>query len=54
MKSQSTPATAHRMPIARIQSCVYRHACFRDPVTHNPASGTTANMAMMYGSALRN
>ena len=48
MKSQSTPATAHRMPIASSQSCVYRHACFHDPVTHNPASGTIANWLGMH------
>lgn len=54
MKSQSTAATAHKMQIARNQSLVYRHACFHDPVTHNPASGTIASMARMYGNALRN
>lgn len=29
-------------PMMRSQALVYRHACRHEPVTQNPASGTTA------------
>lgn len=44
MIKNSTPATAAISAMTRSQSRVYRHACFQDPVTHSPASGTTASI----------
>ena len=36
----STPPTATRIAMTRSHILLYSHACFGEPLTRNPASGT--------------
>lgn len=43
----TTAATITVQTITCAQARLYRHACFHEPVTHRPASGTTASITSM-------